>query len=170
MKKLLFVFSIFFLAAWQVTAFQYSLSEIPEKCFVPCSKVKQERTRYDKPPIGEELMRRVGNEPDYEGLKSNSSKLSKRAQDSIGGAATVMLQNDPCDKEGALFTAKLMAYFWPGTPEYQTLNEDSKYTIDILFKYAEHSTIGSSEHPKPNYAIPQAKCIAEVLRAQKEIE
>ncbi|MBH1989307.1 MAG: hypothetical protein I8H75_05875 [Myxococcaceae bacterium] len=167
MKKLLFVFSIFFLTAWQVNSAQYTLSEVPEVCFVPCSKVKQEKTRYDRPPVGQELMKRVGNEPDYEGLKSGISPLSKRAQDSIGGAATVMWQNDPCDTEGTLFLAKLMAYFWPGTPEYQALNEDSRYTMDVLFKDAADSTIGSAEYPKSNYATPQAKCIAEVLRAQK---
>lgn len=125
-------------------------SEFLKHCPVPDTCPKKDNAFWNP-----DLEIGVRDEPDYAGIKIDRGKLSPETSKTFALMNTIVWRNDPCDNMGALYLGKVLAYFWPGTSEYQNLNKNSQRLINILFQS------GS--------VADQAKCFAQrigISRAQ----
>lgn len=107
-------------------------------------------------------------EPNYEWFKKYDRKdkyASKAQTEPFDRMIYGLMGDEPCDEFNTLYLAKLLAHFWPDTPEYETLENDRKFLITTFLEEAETDTYYPEGGREPRYVAAQVKCLAERIRA-----
>ena len=154
-----------------VAAPVYQMFDIPDECPAAVNCTYSPRPSSSLPPrslVSEDFNLKKNDEPDYDGFMKSRQAFSPNAERAMELALSFVQQNNPCDETGTLYLAKFMAYFWPETFEYKALDTRYQGGIELLFKIANKGTFTTEGKTVPHYVLPQAKCIAEILRNQKK--
>ena len=150
----------------------YQMFDIPQECPTPTNCACLPHLSSSLPPrslVSEDFNVKKDDEPDFKGLMSLNEILSSSADKTGGLVYSFLQQNNSCDEVGTLYLAKFMAYFWPHTSEYKALDKAHQGLVSSLFKIAERGTFTIEGQTVPHCVLPQAKCIAEILRTQKRL-